>query len=74
MLVESSDETILWNAKIIDVRKNEGTDKIAKYKVHYNEWSSRFDEWVDPVRVVEPNKNNLLVRVRKLPIYVVLFF
>ena len=26
-------------------------------------WSSRFDEWVEPFRVVEPNENNIIVQV-----------
>jgi hypothetical protein len=32
--------------------------------VHYKEWSTRFDEWVKPIRVVEPSAHNILVQVR----------
>ena len=63
MLVESSAGTLLWNASIVAVAKNTNTKKIRGYRVHYKKWSSRFDEWVDPVRVVEPSHNNLLVQV-----------
>jgi hypothetical protein len=29
------------------------------YRVHYDDWSSRFDEWVVPFRVVERVENNM---------------
>jgi len=40
--------------------------KVTGYRVGYKEWSSRFDEWVEPKRVVEPNDNNLLVQVSEI--------
>lgn len=66
MLVESSTVKLLWNASIIAVSKSRKTNTIVAYRVHYIEWSSRFDEWVDAIRVVEPSGNNLLVQVRKI--------
>ena len=65
VLVESSKQKLLWNASIIAVAKDRKTEKIIGYRVHYKQWSSRFDEWVDAMRVVEPSDNNLLVQVRK---------
>ena len=64
VLVESTEVKLLWNASIIAVAKSRKTKKIVGYRVHYKEWSSRFDEWVDAIRVVEPSDNNLLVQVR----------
>lgn len=40
-------------------------EKVTGYRVRYTEWSSRFDEWVDPKRVVEPSDNNILVQVSR---------
>lgn len=62
MLVESSTGKLLWNANIIGVVKNK-LGIVTRYRVQYNEWSSRFDEWVEPKRIVEPSDNNLLVQV-----------
>ena len=62
MLVEESSGRLLWDAHIICVAKNRKGD-ITAYRVRYKEWSSRFDEWVKPERVVEPNDNNVFVQV-----------
>jgi hypothetical protein len=62
--VESSTGKLLWNANIVGVAKNK-QGFVTRYRVHYNEWSSRFDEWVEPRRIVEPSDNNLLVQVSK---------
>lgn len=43
--------------------KDPDTDKVDGYLVHYKNWSSRFDQWVTPDRVVEPNKVNSEVQV-----------
>jgi len=59
--VESKCARFLWDATVIGVSHRDG--KVNGYRVHYNEWSSRFDEWVEPMRVVEPNENNVQVQV-----------
>jgi len=62
VLVESASGKLLWNASIVAVGKNrEG--KAMRYRVHYTQWSTRFDEWVTPARVVEPTEHNLLAQV-----------
>jgi len=66
VLIESFAGKLLWNASIVTVSKSKKTKKILGYKVHYTEWSSRFDEWVEPIRVVEPSENNLLVQDERL--------
>lgn len=63
VLVESANGRILWDAVIVDVCKEQGSDNVSGYLVHYKNWSSRFDQWVPPGRVVEPSENNLLVQV-----------
>ena len=63
VLVESSHGKLLWDAVIIDVSKEAGTNKVHGYFVHFKNWSSRFDQWVVPDRIVEPNKINLEVQV-----------
>ena len=60
VLVESSTGKLLWDAVIVAVSKDRGTDRVNGYRVHYKGWSSRFDEWVDILRVVEPSPHNLL--------------
>jgi hypothetical protein len=62
VLVESKNEKLLWNAVVVGVSTS-AKDKVNGYRVHYKGWSSRFDEWVEPLRVVEPNENNLEVQV-----------
>jgi hypothetical protein len=64
VLVESANGKLLWDAVIVDVSKDPETAKVNGYLVHYKNWSSRFDQWVVPDRVVEPNKVNLEVQVR----------
>ena len=64
VLVESANGKFLWDAVIVDVSKDSETGKVNGYLVHYKNWSSRFDQWVVPDRVVEPNKVNLEVQVR----------
>jgi hypothetical protein len=63
VLVESSCGKLLWNAKIVGISQAMDSNKVNGYRVHYDEWSSRFDEWVDPFRVVEPVQNNIEVQV-----------
>jgi hypothetical protein len=62
VLVESDRGKFLWDAVIVDVSKDPETDKVNGYLVHYKNWSSRFDQWVSPDRVVEPNKVNMEVQ------------
>jgi hypothetical protein len=63
VLVESSCGKLLWDATVVGVSHAKNSDKVNGYRVHYKEWSSRFDEWVDPFRVVEPVENNIEVQV-----------
>lgn len=39
---------------------------MSGYKVRYRGWSSRFDEWVVPARLVEPSENNRQVQEEML--------
>ena len=49
---------------MLEVLRTEA-DKVDGYKVRYTGWSSRFDEWVDPERLVEPSDNNRQVQVSR---------
>jgi hypothetical protein len=60
VMVESPSGKLLWDAAIIAVSKDKNTERVNGYRVHYREWSSRFDEWVAPPRVVEPSEHNIL--------------
>jgi len=62
VLVESANGKFLWDAVVVDVSKDLETERVNGYLVHYKKWSSRFDQWVVPDRVVEPNKVNLEVQ------------
>lgn len=42
--------------------KDPDTGRVNGYLVHYKNWSTRFDQWVAPDRVVEPNKTNTEVQ------------
>ena len=66
VLVESKCGKILWDATVVAVSQQEGNNKVSGYFVHYKRWSSRFDEWVEPPRVVEPTENNLQVQEEML--------
>ena len=60
--MESKSGKLLWDAKVLEVCRNED-DKVTGYRVRYTGWSSRFDEWVDRDRLVEPSDNNRQVQV-----------
>lgn len=60
--MESKGEKMLWDAKIVGVAKADETTKKTAYRVSYIGWSSRFDDWVEADRVVEPNENNRTVQ------------
>lgn len=62
VLVESGKGRFLFDAVIVDISKDPETNQVNGYLVHYKSWSSRFDQWVVPDRVVEPNKVNLEVQ------------
>lgn len=66
VLVESSTGKLLWDAKIVGVSQAKDSGKVSGYRVHYDEWSTRFDEWVDPFRVVERVENNIEVQAEML--------
>jgi len=51
----------LWDATITAVSVDQESGRVDGYRVHYTDWSSRFDEWVQPMRVVEPSEYNLEV-------------
>jgi hypothetical protein len=63
VLVESKNGKLLWDAKVLGVSENGKQGESLGYRVTYNGWSSRFDEWVAADRVVEPNENNNRVQV-----------
>ena len=46
---------------------------IDAYRVQYTGWGSRFVEWVEPRRVVEPNENNKLLQVSEVVMKVLRF-
>jgi len=69
ILVESATGKLLWDASVIAVSKDRSTDQVNGYRVHYKEWSSRFDEWVDILRVVEPSEYNIEVQTELLDEY-----
>jgi len=66
VLVESTSGKLLWLAKIISISRICEKNRVNAYRVHYKEWGSRFDEWVCPLRVVEPSENNLIVQEEML--------
>lgn len=61
--MEAKNEKLLWDAVVIGVARATSKQKVTGYRVHYKKWSSRFDEWVEPYRVVEPSENNIEVQV-----------
>ncbi len=74
VLVESEKGKFLWEAVVLDVSKDPVTGKVNGYLVHFKNWSSRFDQWVVPDRVVEPSKVNLEVQVRELSLFFLTLF
>lgn len=62
VLVESKSGKLLWDAKVLKVSRTED-DSVNGYRVRYTGWSSRFDEWVEADRLVEPSDNNRQVQV-----------
>jgi hypothetical protein len=63
VLVETITGKLLFDATVVAVSTCPKSKAVNGYRVHYKEWSSRFDEWASPHRVVEPSENNLLVQV-----------
>jgi hypothetical protein len=61
--VESKSGRLLWDASVLGVSRFGQGGKSIAYRVRYEGWSSRFDEWVDADRVVEPTENNRRVQV-----------
>lgn len=47
---------MLYEGKCIKQRKIDG---VIEYYIHYKNFSSRFDEWVDSNQVLEVNEINL---------------
>lgn len=73
-MVESKSGLHLWDAKVTAQSKRSKDGDASKfiidaYRVEYTSWGSRFTEWVEPARVVEPNENNRLIQVRFLRIH-----
>jgi Bromodomain len=60
VLVESKCGRMLWDSKVMAVSYQD--TKINGYRIRYKGWSSRFDEWVNPFRVVEPIETNLVIQ------------
>ncbi len=67
VLVESENGKFLWDAVVLDVSKDPDSGKVNGYLVHFKNWSSRFDRWVVPERVVEPSTVNAEVQASQLP-------
>jgi hypothetical protein len=67
VLVESENGKFLWDAVVLDVSKDPDSDKVNGYHVHFKNWSSRFDQWVVPERVVEPSTVNAEVQASQVP-------
>lgn len=66
MLVESKSGKLLWAASVTAVTRSKDDGPVVAYRVHYKGWSGRFDEWVEPDRLVEPSENNLQVQEEML--------
>ncbi|GMH83740.1 hypothetical protein TrST_g5879 [Triparma strigata] len=67
VLVVSPSGSQYWDAKIVETARSEdGGGEIVGYRVHYKKWSSRFDEWVAPSRVLVKDKENLEMQAELL--------
>jgi len=66
VLVESKSGKLLWDATVIDVAREKEDGPVTGYKVRYQGWSSRYDEWVESNRLVEPSENNRQVQEEML--------
>ena len=64
--MESKSGKLLWDATVTDVSRSKEDGPVTGYRVRYKGWSSRFDEWVDKDRLVEPSENNLQVQEEML--------
>merc|ERR1719454_1010746 len=42
--------TAVFEAKIIDLRIKPKTDQV-QYRIHYDGWNKRYDEWVGPEQI-----------------------
>jgi leucyl-tRNA synthetase len=67
VLVESK-SGLIWDATVTAQSKRRSSDGgedllVDAYRVEYKEWGSRFVEWVQPSRVVEPNDHNRSLQV-----------
>lgn len=62
-MVESCSGHLLWDAVVVAVSREKDSENVNGYRVHYKQWSTRFDEWVSSDRVVEPSNHNLEVQV-----------
>lgn len=70
-MVESKSGRLLWDATIESQWKRQsdgqhGKIAIGSYRVNYTEWGTRFSEWVEPMRIVEPNENNKMLQADRL--------
>ena len=64
VLVVSDSNGLLWDAHIVAVSKRDESGPITGYRIHYKGWSSRFDQWVIPGRVVDLSDENIQEQVR----------
>ena len=58
VLVVSPTCSQYWDAKVVDVATDD-SGAVVGYRMHYKKWSTRFDEWVHPDRVLPRDKANL---------------
>jgi hypothetical protein len=68
ILIESICGNLLWNGSIIAVANNL-QKRILGYRIRYTGWSSRFDEWVHPERLLEPSDENLQAQVCDIDLF-----
>lgn len=71
VLVEAKSGRLLWDAVVTAQSMSPKPDPrtglmVDAYRVDYTEWGSRFTEWVEPNRVVEPNENNRLLQEERM--------
>ena len=57
---QSAKGDLLYDARILEVFRPSGEDhgEVTGVRVHYNKYSSRFDEWVSPSRLVKKGDDN----------------
>ena len=55
---------LLYEAKVESARDHAGGGR--RYRVHYKGWSKKYDEWVEPTRMLKLNDASKALRKRLL--------